>query len=121
MASYKESVTHELGVGDHTLIGPAVTVDIGGRYVDRLGESGLGSVVSPENSALTRDDGNIKRVPPDGRCDHKDGLTVHLRDQGDSSELVSLLVNQGAQVEEVRKVSASLEEAFVTLMKEQEA
>jgi ABC-2 type transport system ATP-binding protein len=51
----------------------------------------------------------------------EDGLTVHLREQGDSSELVSLLVNQGAQVEEVRKVGASLEEAFVTLMKEQEA
>jgi ABC-2 type transport system ATP-binding protein len=49
-----------------------------------------------------------------------EGLTVHVREQGDSSELVSLLVNQGAQVEEVRKVGASLEEAFVTLMKEQE-
>ena len=50
----------------------------------------------------------------------EDGLIVQLEEQGESADLVSLLVSHGARIEEVHKVSASLEEAFVTLMKEQE-
>jgi len=48
------------------------------------------------------------------------GLTINLKGQSNNADLVHLLVNRGAQIEEVRKVSASLEEAFVTLLKEQE-
>ena len=50
----------------------------------------------------------------------EDGLIVQLEERGESADLVSLLVSHGARIEEVHKVSASLEEAFVTLMKEQE-
>ena len=49
----------------------------------------------------------------------EDGLTIRLKEQGETADLVRLLVSRGAQVEEVHKVSASLEEAFVTLMREQ--
>jgi ABC-2 type transport system ATP-binding protein len=49
----------------------------------------------------------------------EDGLTIRLKEQGEISDLVRLLVNRGAQIEEVQKVSASLEEAFVTMMREQ--
>jgi ABC-2 type transport system ATP-binding protein len=49
----------------------------------------------------------------------EDGLTIRLKEQGEIADLVRLLVSGGAQVEEVQKVSASLEEAFVTLMREQ--
>jgi ABC-2 type transport system ATP-binding protein len=49
----------------------------------------------------------------------EEGLTIRLKEQGEIADLVRLLVSQGAQVEEVHKVSASLEEAFVTMMREQ--
>jgi ABC-2 type transport system ATP-binding protein len=49
----------------------------------------------------------------------EDGLTIQLEEQGEIADLVRLLVNRGAQIEEVQKVSASLEEAFVTMMREQ--
>jgi ABC-2 type transport system ATP-binding protein len=48
------------------------------------------------------------------------GLTVFLKEQGDTAELVSVLVGHDARVEEIHRVNPSLEEAFVTLMKEQE-
>ena len=47
------------------------------------------------------------------------GLSVFVKEQDDTAELVSVLVLHGAQVEEVYKTSPSLEEAFVTLMQEQ--
>jgi ABC-2 type transport system ATP-binding protein len=46
-------------------------------------------------------------------------LLVHLRQDGDTAPLVSLMVAAGAQVEEVRKGKASLEEVFLTLMEEE--
>lgn len=47
-------------------------------------------------------------------------LTVDLRGAVDTAPLVSLLVAAGAQVEEVRRGAASLEEVFLTLMREEE-
>ncbi|MFC1935442.1 ATP-binding cassette domain-containing protein [Chloroflexota bacterium] len=52
----------------------------------------------------------------EGRGNH---LSIHLREEMDTAPLVSLLVSAGAQVEEVRKGQASLEEAFLALMEEE--
>ncbi len=46
-------------------------------------------------------------------------LAVDLRGEVDVAPLVTLLVTAGAQVEEVRKGKASLEEAFLALMEEE--
>jgi len=46
-------------------------------------------------------------------------LTIELRDEADMAALVSFLVGAGAQVEEVRRGKASLEEVFLTLMEEE--
>jgi ABC-2 type transport system ATP-binding protein len=46
-------------------------------------------------------------------------LSLELRGEADMAPLVSLLVNAGVQVEEVRKGKASLEEVFLTLMEEE--
>jgi len=48
----------------------------------------------------------------------KDGLVVRLSDDGNVPSLVSLLVREGVEIEEVRKDRASLEEVFLTLMEE---
>lgn len=45
-------------------------------------------------------------------------LTIYLRQAVEASPLVGLLVTAGAQVEEVRKGKASLEETFLALMEE---
>jgi ABC-2 type transport system ATP-binding protein len=49
-----------------------------------------------------------------------DHLQVELAPGAETAPLISLLVREGAQVEEVRKGQGSLEEAFVTLMQEEE-
>jgi len=49
-----------------------------------------------------------------------DHLQVGLQPGAEAAPLVSLLVDAGAEVEEVRKAQSSLEEAFVTLMQEDE-
>ncbi|MGB2897274.1 MAG: ABC transporter ATP-binding protein [Anaerolineales bacterium] len=46
-------------------------------------------------------------------------LTIDLRDGMDAAPLISLVVNAGIQVEEVRRSRASLEEVFLTLMEEE--
>ena len=46
-------------------------------------------------------------------------LSLHLREEMDIAPLVSLMVSEGIQVEEVRKGKASLEEVFMTLMEEE--
>jgi ABC-2 type transport system ATP-binding protein len=46
-------------------------------------------------------------------------LTVHLREDIDVSPLVSLVIEAGARVEEVRKGKASLEDVFLALMEEE--
>lgn len=45
-------------------------------------------------------------------------LIINLRESTDTAPLISLLVSEGVQVEEVRRSQASLEEVFVTLMEE---
>jgi ABC-2 type transport system ATP-binding protein len=50
---------------------------------------------------------------------HNGRLTIDLREETPSAALVSLLVSAGAQVEEVRRGKASLEEVFLTLMEEE--
>ena len=46
-------------------------------------------------------------------------LSIELRPDSTTAALVSALVGAGAQVEEVRKGSASLEDVFLTLMDEE--
>jgi ABC-2 type transport system ATP-binding protein len=50
-----------------------------------------------------------------------DHLQVELEPQAKTAPLISLLVREGAEVEEVRKGQSSLEDAFVTLMQEEES
>jgi ABC-2 type transport system ATP-binding protein len=52
---------------------------------------------------------------------HNGRLIVELREQVETAPLVGQLVAAGAQVEEVRKGQASLEDVFLTLMQEEEA
>lgn len=47
-------------------------------------------------------------------------LAIDLRGDADVAPLVSLLVAAGAQVEEVRRGKASLEDIFLTLMQEEQ-
>lgn len=46
-------------------------------------------------------------------------LIIQLRETSESAPLVSLLVNAGAQIEEVRKGKANLEETFLALVEEE--
>jgi ABC-2 type transport system ATP-binding protein len=46
-------------------------------------------------------------------------LEIDLREETDSAPLVSLMVSEGVQVQEVRRGKASLEEVFVTLVEEE--
>ncbi len=49
---------------------------------------------------------------------HNSHLTIRLKEAVDTAPLVSLLVGAGVQVEEVRKGTPSLEEAFLALVEE---
>jgi ABC-type multidrug transport system ATPase subunit len=46
-------------------------------------------------------------------------LEIELKPEAQSASLIALLVNAGAQIEEVRKARPSLEEVFLTLMEEE--
>jgi ABC-2 type transport system ATP-binding protein len=46
-------------------------------------------------------------------------LIIQLVEDADSAPLVALLVDQGVEIDEVRKGKASLEEAFLTLIREE--
>lgn len=48
-----------------------------------------------------------------------DHLEITLHERADSAGLVRLLLEQGAQIEEVRKSNTSLEEAFLNLLEEE--
>jgi ABC-2 type transport system ATP-binding protein len=50
---------------------------------------------------------------------HNGHLIISLRQAAEAAPLVSLLVAQGGQVEEVKKGAADLEEVFLTLMEEE--
>ena len=62
---------------------------------------------------------NLKAHPEVESLELKDGhLTIYFHKMIKSAPIVSLLVASGAQVEEVRKGSATLEEAFISLVDE---
>jgi ABC-2 type transport system ATP-binding protein len=59
---------------------------------------------------------NIRNRPEIANLEKNNGrLTIDLAIDIDFSEIVSVLVGAGAQIEEVRRVKASLEEVFLTL------
>jgi ABC-2 type transport system ATP-binding protein len=58
------------------------------------------------------------RPEVDGAQFENSRLVISLVDHVDTAPLVSLLVNEGVQIEEVHKGKASLEQAFLTLMNE---
>jgi ABC-2 type transport system ATP-binding protein len=61
----------------------------------------------------------LKSQPGVTGVSHKNGtLTINLAEQMESSRLVSLLVGAGAEVEEVQKSKANLEDVFLSLMEE---
>lgn len=62
------------------------------------------------------------RARPDvsGLDQQNNRLTIYLYEPIDTAPLITQLVSAGAQVEEVRKGRASLEEVFLTLMEENE-
>jgi ABC-2 type transport system ATP-binding protein len=73
-----------------------------------------GSGFTPQVLASLRARSQVSQVElQDGR------LLIDLLEGNESAPLVSLLVGAGAPVEEVRRVSASLEEIFLTLMEEE--
>jgi ABC-2 type transport system ATP-binding protein len=62
----------------------------------------------------------LRALPQVASVEASDGaLSVHLKGETEVAPLVSLLVGAGAQVEEVRKGQASLEEAFLAMMEEE--
>ena len=64
--------------------------------------------------------GLLRARPEVAAAQLQDGqLSLELRGEVEMAPLVSLLVGAGAQVEEVRKGKASLEEVFLTLMEEE--
>lgn len=63
----------------------------------------------------------LRARPEVAGVETKDGaLSIDLRETVEVAPLVSLLVQHGAQVEEVRKGQASLEDVFLTLMEEEQ-
>ena len=61
----------------------------------------------------------LKSQPGVTGVSHKNGtLTINLAEHIESSRLVSLLVGAGAEVEEVQKSKANLEDVFLSLMEE---
>ncbi len=74
----------------------------------------VGSGFTPE--LLARLQGRPEVVAAEVRNSH---LALELRGDAEMAPLVNLLVAGGAQVEEVRRGKASLEEVFLTLMEEE--
>jgi ABC-2 type transport system ATP-binding protein len=64
----------------------------------------------------------LLRVRPEvaGATVQNSHLVIDLRQDAATAPLVSLLVGAGAEVEEVRRGKASLEDVFLTLMQEEE-
>lgn len=81
----------------------------GGPHVEVVGED-----FSQQALALLRAQPEVMAAEV-----HNGRLTVNLRHETPTAPLVSLLVNAGVQVEEVRRGQASLEEVFMTLMEEE--
>ncbi len=59
----------------------------------------------------------LRARPEVSAVDRSDGqLVIDLRNEGSTSPLVSLIVRSGGEIEEVHKGTASLEEAFLSLV-----
>lgn len=55
------------------------------------------------------------------RVESREGrLVVNLKDASESAPLVGLLVQARAEIEGMKKLNASLEEAFLTLLRDEE-
>jgi len=62
----------------------------------------------------------VRARPDVVRAERRDErLVVEMRPSAESAPVVSQLVSAGAEVEEVRKGNATLEEVFLTLMEEE--
>jgi ABC-2 type transport system ATP-binding protein len=62
----------------------------------------------------------LRARPEVAKADLQNGhLILELRDDSDTAPLVSLLVQAGAEVQEVHRGKASLEDVFLTLMEEE--
>ena len=51
---------------------------------------------------------------------HKDGITVTLAKSEMSSTLLSFLVEKGVKVEEIKRVSKSLEDVYLEIVRQEE-
>ena len=62
----------------------------------------------------------LRQRPEVERAEAQNGrLSLLLKDGAGMAPLVSLLVMEGAEIEEVRREKASLEDVFLTLMEEE--
>ena len=86
-----------------------------GKAVPRVEISGQGfsEPVLAQLKSLPNVAGVRMQNGPNGR------ITVELAQEGSAAPLVTLLVQAGVQIEEVRKEKASLEQVFLTLMEEE--
>jgi ABC-2 type transport system ATP-binding protein len=92
-----------------------------GRPQELLGDKDVTSLEikgSGFNEAVL---GSIRELPQVAEAELRDGsISVKIHRGASSAPIVKLLVGMDAEVEEVRKVTASLEESFLTLLKEEE-
>jgi ABC-2 type transport system ATP-binding protein len=109
-----EKLCHQVGVinqGKLLAVGPLDQLRVGAG-APRLEITGRG--FTPE--VLAR----LRAAPEVSNVDLRDGhLLINLHGSTESAPLVRLLVDLGADVEEVRKDQASLEDIFLTLVKEE--
>jgi ABC-2 type transport system ATP-binding protein len=109
-----EKLCHQVGVirqGKLLAVGPLdrLRSQAGGPRLEIVGQGFTPQVL---DAVRTNPDVSDVRL----RNNH---LTITLRKTVDAAPLVSLLVAGGARVEEVRKGTASLEDAFLALMEEE--
>ena len=111
--SEAEKLCHQVGVirqGKLIAVGPLDQLrgQAGGPHIEITGQGFSPDVLE-----------QIKTIPEVSGVDlHNNRLTISLTKMIDSAPLVTQLVSAGAQVEEVRKGKASLEDVFLTLMEE---
>lgn len=89
--------------------------------LDQLRQQAGGPRLEITGQGFTPQVVEILKARPEVAGVHPNGahLTIHLHRPVEAAPLVSLLVGAGAQVEEVRKGSANLEDAFLALMEEE--
>ena len=90
-------------------------------HPDELRARTGGSRVEIEGRGFTEDLLALLRARPEVAtvATHNGRLVVDLGQEMDAAPLVSLLVSAGAQIEEIHRNKASLEEVFMTLMEEE--